>query len=190
MIFSRPAAYESKHRQKLMAREVNTAAVGEAIPVFLKWSKTVITFDRKDHLDHLPQPGCFSLVVDPIIGKTHLSRVLMDCGSGLNLLYTEIYDAMGLSRVVIRPSGAPFHGVIPGLQAVPLGQVDLPVTFRDRANFRTETLTFKIVDFLGAYHAILGQPCYAKFMTVSNYTYLKVKMPGPHGIITIGGNLQ
>ena len=53
-----------------------------------------------------------------------------------------------------------------------------------------ETLTFEIADFPGAYHAILGRPCYAKFMAIPNYTYLKLKMPSPHGIITIGGNLQ
>jgi hypothetical protein len=41
-----------------------------------------------------------------------------------------------------------------------------------------EMLTFEIADFLGAYHAILGRPCYAKFMAVPNYTYLKLKMPG------------
>jgi hypothetical protein len=51
-------------------------------------------------------------------------------------------------------------------------------------------LTFEIADFPGAYHAILGQPCYAKFMAVSNYTYLKLKMLGPRGVITIGGDLQ
>ena len=51
-------------------------------------------------------------------------------------------------------------------------------------------LTFEIADFLGAYHAILCQPCYAKFMAVPNYTYLKLKMLSPHKIITIGGNLQ
>ena len=39
--------------------------------------------------------------------------------------------------------------------------------------------------FGGAYHAILGRPCYAKFMAVPNYTYLKLKMPGPNGVITI-----
>ena len=89
----------------------------------------MITFDKKDHPDHIPQPGCFPLVVDPIIGKTSLSHVLMDDGSGLNLLYTETYDTMGLSRAGIRPSSALFHEVIPRLQAVPLGQVDLPVTF-------------------------------------------------------------
>jgi hypothetical protein len=59
--------------------------------------------------------------MDPIIGKTCLSHVLMDEGSGLNLPYAETYDAMGLSRAAIRPSGAPFHGVIPGLQVIPLG---------------------------------------------------------------------
>ena len=51
-------------------------------------------------------------------------------------------------------------------------------------------LTFEIVDFLGAYHAILGRPCYAKFMASPSCTYLKLKMPGPHGVITIGGDLQ
>ena len=53
-----------------------------------------------------------------------------------------------------------------------------------------EMLTFKIADFPSTYLAILDQPFYAKFMAVPNYTYLKLKMPGPHGVITIGGNLQ
>ena len=99
MIIAGPTAHESKHQQKLTDREVNEATLGDAIPAFLKWSETVITFDRKDHSDHIPQTGHFPLIVDPIIGKAHLSRVLMDGGSGLNLLYTETYDVMGLSRV-------------------------------------------------------------------------------------------
>lgn len=31
-------------------------------------------------------------------------------------------------------------------------------------------------------------PCYSKFMAVPSYGYLKLKMPGPHGVITITGN--
>jgi hypothetical protein len=81
----------------------------------------VITFDRKDHPDHIPQPGSFPLIIDLIIGKTRLSRVLMDGERGLNHLYAETYNAMALSRVAIRPSGAPFHGVILGLYDVSLG---------------------------------------------------------------------
>ena len=98
-----------------MAREVNTTTLGEAVLAFLKWLETMITLDRKDHPDHIPQPGRFPLVVDPIIGMTCLSRVLMDGESGLNLLYAETYDAIGLSQAVIRLSSALFHGVIPRL---------------------------------------------------------------------------
>jgi hypothetical protein len=36
----------------------------------------------------------------------------------------------------------------------------------------------------------LGRPCYAKFMAVPNYTYLKLKMPGPNGIITVGSTYR
>jgi hypothetical protein len=46
------------------------------------------------------------------------------------------------------------------------------------------------VGFRGAYHAILGRPCYAKFTAVPNYTYLKMKMPGPNGVIIVGSSIE
>ena len=45
---------------------------------------------------------------------------------------------------------------MPGKQAMPLGQIDLPITFRDQFNYRTEILTFEVVGFPGTFHAILG----------------------------------
>jgi hypothetical protein len=109
----------------------------------------------------------------------------MDGGSGLNILYADMLDLIGIDRSQLRLSGAPLHGVVPGKHAMPVGQIDLPVTFGDPFNYRTETLTFEVVGFRGTYHAILGRPCYAQFMTVPNYTYLKLKMSGPNGIITV-----
>jgi hypothetical protein len=47
-----------------------------------------------------------------------------------------------------------------------------------------------VVDFPGIYHALLGWPCFTKFMDVPNYTYLKLKMPGPKGIITVEGSFE
>ena len=32
--------------------------------------------------------------------------------------------------------------------------------------------------------------CYAKFILIPNYTYLKLKMPGPNNIITIGSTFS
>ena len=62
--------------------------------------------------------------------------------------------------------------------------------FGDRANFRSEVLTFEEVDLPGSYHAILGQPCYAKFIVIPNYTYLNLKMLGPNGVITVGSTFS
>ncbi|XP_066333807.1 uncharacterized protein [Miscanthus floridulus] len=53
-----------------------------------------------------------------------------------------------------------------------------------------ETLTFEMVGFHEINHAILGCPCYMKFMAIPNYTYLKLKMLGPCGVITIGTSFQ
>ena len=129
-------------------------------------------------------------MVDPIVSTKRLTKVLMDGGSGLNIIYAEMLDAMGIDRARIRPIRAPFHGIVPGKQGMPLGQIDLLVTFRDPSNYRMETLTFEVVGFHGTYHAILGRPCYAKFMAVPNYTYLKLKMLGLGGVITIGISFQ
>jgi hypothetical protein len=52
-------------------------------------------------------------------------------------------------------------------------------------NYHTEMLTFEVVDFSGPYHVILGQPCYIKFMAVPSYVYLKLKILGPIGVITV-----
>jgi hypothetical protein len=79
---------------------------------------------------------------------------------------------------------------VPGKRAEPVRWIDLPIRFGSPANFRKETLTFEVVGFHGTYHAILGHPCYTKFMAVPNYTYLKLKMPSPKGVITIGPSYE
>ena len=40
------------------------------------------------------------------------------------------------------------------------------------------------------YHALLGRPALAKFMVVPHYAYLKMKMPGPKGLITVTGDYR
>jgi hypothetical protein len=110
----------------------------------------------------------------------------MDGGSSLNIIYAETLGLLGIDLSMIRAGAAPFHGIVPGKRVLPLGQLDLPVCFGTPSNFRRETLTFEVVGFRGTYHTVLGRPCYTKFMVVPIYTYLKLKMPGPKGVITVG----
>ncbi|XP_066344519.1 uncharacterized protein [Miscanthus floridulus] len=105
-------------------------------------------------------------------------------------MYAKMLDEMGVDRTCLYPTQAPFHGIMPRKQVIPLGQIDLPVTFGDQFNYMIETLTFEVVGFPKTFHAILGCPCYAKFLAITNYTYLKLKMSGPHGVITIGTSFQ
>ncbi|KAM3401590.1 hypothetical protein ACQJBY_005977 [Aegilops geniculata] len=164
--------------------------VAPATPSYLKWSQTAITFDQSDHPTQIATPGRQALVVDPVVEGTRLTKVLMDGGSGLNILYAETLKGMGIPMSRISKSNMSFHGVIPGKKAESLGQIALDVVFGDSKNYRKEKLTFEVVDFQSAYHAILGRPAYAHFMARPCYVYLKLKMPGPKGVITITGNLK
>jgi hypothetical protein len=159
-------------------------------PVYLDWSDKPITFDQGDHPDYVPSLGRYPLVVDPVIGNARLTKVLMDGGSSLNIIYAETLGLMGIDLSTIWAGAAPFHGIIPGKRVLPLGQLDLPVCFGTPSNFRRETLTFEVVGFQGTYHTVLRRPCYAKFMAVPNYMYLKIKMSGPKGIITVGSTYR
>jgi hypothetical protein len=165
-------------------------AAEKAPPSFLDWSEDAITFSHEDRPNRIPNTGQYPLVVDPVIGNVRFSKVLMDGGSNLNILYAQTQRLLGIVLDQLRPSTTPFHGVAPRKRIQPLGQIDLPVWFDTPDNFRKETLTFEVVGFRGAYHAILGRPCYAKFMAVPNYTYLKMKMPGPKGVITVGSSIE
>jgi hypothetical protein len=161
-----------------------------AAPVYLDWSDKPIIFDQGDHPDYVPSPGRYPLIVDPIIGNARLTKVLMDGGSSLNIIYAETLGLLGIDLSMIRVGAAAFHVIVPGKRVLPLGQLDLPVCFRTPSNFHRETLTFEVVRFQGTYHAVLGRPCYAKFMVVPNYTYLKIKMSSPKGIITVGSTYR
>jgi hypothetical protein len=138
----------------------------------------------------VPSPGKYPLVVDLVIGNIRLTKVLMDGGSSLNNIYAETLGLLQIDLSSIRAGAAPFHGIIPRKRVQPLGQLDLPVCFGTPSNFRKETLMFEVVGFRGTYHAVLGRPCYTKSMAVPNYTYLKLKMLGPNGVITVGSTFR
>ena len=68
------------------------------VPQYLNWLSTPITFDHDDHPDRIVAPGVYPLVVNPIIVNTRLSKVLMDGGSSLNIIYLETLDLLGIER--------------------------------------------------------------------------------------------
>mgnify|MGYP005823880139 CR=1 FL=1 len=72
-------------------------AVEPVAPKFNPSSSFPITFDHRDHPTSICHGGSAALVLDPIIDGFHLTRVLMDSGSSLNLLYQDTVRKMGIN---------------------------------------------------------------------------------------------
>jgi hypothetical protein len=68
-----------------------------------------------------------------------------------------------------------------------MGRVQLEVFFREKGNNHHKPIWFKVVDISSPYHALLGRLALAKFMVVPHYAYLKMKLAGPRGVITVLG---
>jgi hypothetical protein len=115
------------------------------------------------------------------------SRVLIDGGSSINLLYHTTMEKLGIPAIQLKPTKLTFNGIVPGHSCMPMGKIQLEVLFGKKDNHHREPIWFEVVDLNSPYHALLGRPALAKFMAVLHYTYLKIKLSGPHGVITISG---
>jgi hypothetical protein len=92
MIYGGPSMCLSMCQRKREHREIFSVQL--ATPLFLDWSKMTIMFDSGDYPDYVPNPRVYPLVVDPIIANTRLTKVLMDGGSSLNIIYTKTLDLL------------------------------------------------------------------------------------------------
>jgi hypothetical protein len=61
--------------------------------------------------------------------------------------------------------------------------------FGNVEHFRTDYVNFVVADFDNTYHAILGRLALNEFMVVPHYSYLVLKMPTEHGVLTLRGNV-
>jgi hypothetical protein len=78
--------------------------------------------------------------------------------------------ALKLTQADLKPYDAHFWGVLPGQSSIPLGQITLPMQFGNPNHFRTDYVN-------------------TKFMAVSHYSYLVLKMPNEQGVLTLKGNV-
>jgi hypothetical protein len=142
----------------------------------------------------MPSPGEYDLVLDPVMcSNTHtcrFSRILIDSGSNINLLYQSSMEKLGIPLAQLKPSWLTFHGIVPRHSCTPLGRVQLEVLFGKKGNSRRKPIWFEVVDISSPYHALVRRPVLAKFMVVPHYAYLKMKLPGPRGVITISGSFR
>jgi hypothetical protein len=180
----------TRRSQKPTRREVLN--IEPAVPTPLRWSQVPTTLSHADQWTSFSEPRRFPLVLKPVVAGSRLNKVLINVGSGLNVLFTRTLKKMKLDIThMLTKSTSPFYGIVPGNVAIPLGSVILLVTFREtRENYRIEYIKFELADFETSYHAILGIPTIVMFMAVPHYTYLVLKMPSPAGVLSLQGDLN
>jgi hypothetical protein len=164
------------------------------VPKLMYWSDQAIGWDKADHPEIMPNPGGYTLVMDPMFvgpaNNVRFSKVLIDNGSNINIMYRDTMQKLGIKENMLEPSKTTFHGIVPGLSCAPMGKIQIDVMFGSRDNYRVENLLFEVVDLDSPYHALLGRPALAKFMASMHVAYLKMKMPRPRGVITIIGDYK
>jgi hypothetical protein len=185
---------ERTDKQSLYRRSLEVNAVMSTVPKLMYWSDQAIGWDRADHPKIMPNPGGYALVMDPTFvgpaNNVRFSKVLIDNGSSINIMYQDTMQKLGIKENMLEPSKTTFHGIVPGLSCAPMGKIRIDVMFGNRDKCRVENLMFEVVDLDSPYHALLGRPALAKFMASMHVAYLKMKMPGPRGVITIIGDYK
>nr|XP_051197464.1 uncharacterized protein LOC127310874 [Lolium perenne] len=179
---------DDRHDKKVLVRAVAVNAVVADVSRWLNWSEQSITWSRDDHAPRIEYSGRVALIIKPKVADYWISKTLMDGGSSINIMYYDTYQRLQLPDSRLERTTVTFHGIIPGRKAVPIGKVTLPVTFGMPTNYRTERIYFEVVNFRTPYHCVLGCQAFAKFMAAPHYGYNMMKMPGPHGVITVRGD--
>jgi hypothetical protein len=128
-IFTTPG----KDKRNDLWNEAEVNAVMPAEPQFMHWSEAAITWGCEDHPRLMPSPREYALVLDPVIcSDTHtcrFSRMLIDGGISINLLYRSSLEKLGIPLAQLKLSRLTFHGIVPGHSCTPLGKVQLEVLF-------------------------------------------------------------
>jgi hypothetical protein len=97
----------NRRAQTTTRREV--LSIEPAVPTSLRWSEVPITISRADQWTSFSKPGQFPLILKPVVTSSRLNKVLIDGGSGLNILFTKTLKKMKLNSThMLTKSTSPF----------------------------------------------------------------------------------
>jgi hypothetical protein len=170
----------NRRAQKATRREV--LSIEPAVPTPLRWSEVPITFSRADQWTSFSEPGRFPLVLKPVVVGSRLNKVLIDGGSGINVLFIKTLKKMKLDIThMLTKSTSPLYGIVPGTRLshwaqwscqLPLGRQG-KTTAPSTSSSKSRTSRLPIM------------PSSADQLSPSSY--LVLKMPSPAGVLSLQG---
>ncbi|XP_017428574.1 uncharacterized protein LOC108336614 [Vigna angularis] len=122
------------------------------------------------------------MVITTEIARYDVSKVLVDQGSSVNILYWSTFKKMDLSEDLI----APFNEQIVGFSGERVdtrGYLDLRTRLRMGLEAPELRVRFLLVEANTSYNALLGRPCLNAFGAIVSTPHLAMKFPTESGTI-------
>ena len=112
-----------------------------------------------------------------------MKRVMVDQGSGAEIMYPDLYKGLGLRPEDLTAYDSPLVS-FDGKTVIPKGQIRLPV----QAGSEVVEVDFIVVDAYSPYTAIVARPWLHALGAVSSTLHLKVKFPSGGRVEEIVGS--
>lgn len=95
----------SNRSQKLISRQVYMAVTKPPPTIeYLNWSGQPIGFTQEDDPPQVSRPGQSSMILPAVIEGYEVSRIFVDGGSSLNLMYADTLPKMNISLANLTPT--------------------------------------------------------------------------------------
>ena len=150
----------------------------------MRIGRELITFGKND-LEGTIQPHDDVLVVMARISSFLVKRVMVDQGSGADVMCPNLFKGLRLKSRDLSKYDTPlveFDGRI----VVPEGQISLPINMEGKEVM----VAFIVVNSFSPYTVILGWSWIHAMGAIPSTLYVKVKFPTEQGIIVVKGSQQ
>ncbi|VFQ70919.1 unnamed protein product [Cuscuta campestris] len=186
MIFGGPEGGDSAAQRKNWVRSIYVGEVSAEPPRRKHTRREPIVFTDRD----LPPTGedhNDPLVITMDINGVDVTRVLVDTGSSVNILYLETFQKLRLCRTQFEPLKTPLSGFT-GDTIEAEGSIVLPVELGSGEKTVWKKMRFIVVDIKCVHNAILGRPGINRVGAVISMPHLCMKFHTPGGVGEVKGN--
>jgi hypothetical protein len=178
------ADFENKRQRKDYYRQVNHMVIKGAV-IKTKWSHMPITFFVEFiNLASFPHTDVMAITVH--IERWDISRILVDNGSQVEVLFFSAFNKMGCDRKHLKEPMKSLYG-FGGKRIEQVGVITLPISFNTPQNPRTEYITFDVIDMHYPYNTIFERGLLNTFEAALHLAYLFLKVSSTFGIISVFG---
>ena len=150
----------------------------------MKFTREPIAFNDDD-LEGTIQPHDDALVVTAKINGFIMKRVIVDQGSGADVMYPNLFKRLGLRNKDLSKYDTPLVG-FDGQVVIPEGQIPFLVNMEGKE----VVVAIIVVTSFSPYTAILGRPWIHAMGAVPSTLHMKVKFCTEQGIAVVRGSQQ